>query len=84
MDEAPKIDRIVDELNQHRGPEASGQAATAQLHNWLQTLLARGGSDLLLVAGMPACIRAQGAVQKIGDVPLNGAEIEGAVLPALT
>ncbi|MGC2817320.1 MAG: PilT/PilU family type 4a pilus ATPase [Candidatus Acidiferrum sp.] len=84
MDEAPKIDRIVDELNQHRGPEASGQAATAQLHNWLQTLLARSGSDLLLVAGMPACIRAQGAVQKIGDVPLNGAEIEGAVLPALT
>ncbi|MGB2592484.1 MAG: PilT/PilU family type 4a pilus ATPase [Candidatus Acidiferrum sp.] len=84
MDEAPEIDRIVSELNQHRGPEASGQAATAQLHNWLQTLLARSGSDLLLVAGMPACIRAQGAVQKIGDVPLNGAEIEGAVLPALT
>lgn len=84
MDNAPEIDRIVNELNLHRGSDAVGQAATAQLDDWLHTLLSRSGSDLLLVAGMPACIRAQGAVQKIGDRALHGAEIEGAVLPALT
>lgn len=84
MDDAPEIDRIVNELNQRRAPGSAEQTGTSQLDALLQVLLARGGSDLLLVAGMPPCIRAQGAVQKIGDTALRGAEIEGAVLPALT
>lgn len=84
MAEAPEIDRIVNEFNQRRAPDSAEQAGTSQLDAWLQALLTRGGSDLLLVAGMPACIRMQGAVQKIGEVVLRGTEIEGMVLPALT
>ncbi|MGB2621357.1 MAG: PilT/PilU family type 4a pilus ATPase [Candidatus Acidiferrum sp.] len=84
MDEAPEIERIVDELDELREREGSEAASTAQLDDWLKTLIARGGSDLLLVAGAPACVRAKGAVQKIDNAPLDGAQIEAAVLPALT
>ncbi len=84
MDEAPEIDRIVSELNDLREPDEAEPASAAQLEVWLKTLIARGGSDLLLVAGAPACIRAKGVVQKIDARPLDGPEIEAAVLPALT
>lgn len=84
MDEAPEIDRIVNELNELREHEGSEPASAAQLDGWLRTLISRGGSDLLLVAGAPACIRAKGVVQKIEATPLHGPEIEAAVLPALT
>jgi twitching motility protein PilT len=84
MDEAPEIDRIVNELNELREREGSEPASTLQLDAWLKTLIARGGSDLLLVAGAPACIRTKGAVQKIDAAPLEGSEIEAAVLPALS
>src|ERR1700676_1922143 len=84
MDEAPEIDRIVNELNDLREQDGSEPASAVQLDAWLKTLIARGGSDLLLVAGAPACIRAKGVVQKIDARPLDGPEIEAAVLPALT
>jgi len=84
MGEAPEIDRIVNELNELREREGSEPASTLQLDAWLKTLIARGGSDLLLVAGAPACIRTKGAVQKIDAAPLEGSEIEAAVLPALS
>jgi twitching motility protein PilT len=84
MDEAPDIDSIVNELNELREREGSEAASTLQLDAWLKTLIARGGSDLLLVAGAPACIRTKGAVQKIDAAPLEGSEIEAAVLPALS
>ncbi len=84
MDEAPEIDRIVNELDELREEDGSERANAVQLDSWLKTLMARGGSDLLLVAGAPACIRAKGVVQKIETRPLHGTEIEAAVLPALT
>lgn len=58
--------------------------ATARLNGWLATLVARVGSDLLLIPGAPACIRFEGQVQNIDSAPLDGPEIEDAVLPALT
>ena len=84
MDEAPEIDRIVNELDELRDEDGSEPASAVQLDAWLKTLMARGGSDLLLVAGAPACIRVKGAVQKIDARSLDGQEIEAAVLPALT
>ena len=84
MDEAPEIDRIVNELNDLREQDGAEPASAVQLDGWLKALIARGGSDLLLVAGAPACIRAKGVVQKIDTRPLDGPEIEAAVLPALT
>lgn len=85
MDDAPEIGRMVNEPNDLRERDRSEPApGTLPLDGWLKTLLAQGGSDLLLVAGAAPCIRAKGAVEKIDDLPLHGAEIEAAVLPALT
>jgi twitching motility protein PilT len=55
-----------------------------KLHDFLQELLRRGGSDLLLVHGTAAAIRKNGEVEKIGDTPLDGSEIESLVEPILT
>ncbi len=56
---------------------------SAQLDSWLERLVARSGSDLLLVPHAPASMRMEGALVTIGDSPLTGDEIEAAVLPAL-
>jgi twitching motility protein PilT len=84
-DEPHDIDRLVLELNsavpaQARTP-ASGD--TARLEGWLRLLAARGGSDLLLVAGAPPAVRLDGKVVPLAEGPLDGDEIEEAVLPAL-
>ena len=56
---------------------------TRRLDSWLATLVERKGSDLLLVADAPACIRVEGQVQQIEFEPLTSAAIEEAVLPAV-
>jgi len=84
MDESGELNRLVRELNEGRGSEPADAAATARLDHWLTTLVARGGSDLLLVDKAPPCIRVQGEVRKIEPNSLDGAEIEAAVLPALS
>jgi twitching motility protein PilT len=64
----------------HGTSQASG---THRLDKWLSALVARAGSDLLLVAGVPASIRFEGEVRRLDGEKLSGAEIEAAVLPAL-
>jgi twitching motility protein PilT len=56
---------------------------SVQLNSWLEQLVSGNGSDLLLVPQAPASMRMEGALVAIGDHPLTGDEIEGAVLPAL-
>ena len=80
----PEIDRIARELNELHVTGDADSSASPRLHRWLQTLVARGGSDLLLVPGAPACIRLKGEVHKIESDPLDGPEIEAAVVPALS
>ena len=63
-------------------PEAP-EHETVQLNSWLEQLVSRNGSDLLLVPEAPAAVRVEGALIAIGDSPLTGDEIEGALLPAL-
>ena len=70
------------QTREYEEPEALG--SHQRLDGWLKTLVERGGSDLLLVPRAPASIRFEGEVQNIDEVPLDGAEIEAAVLPALT
>jgi twitching motility protein PilT len=55
-----------------------------KLCDFLRELLRLGGSDLLLVHGVGASIRKNGGVEKIGDVALDGLEIEALVQPVLT
>lgn len=59
-------------------------ADDTKLKALLQDLLDREGSDLLLVHGAAAAIRKNGEVEKIGDTPLDGSEIESLVQPILT
>jgi twitching motility protein PilT len=82
MDESGELNRLVQELNEGRDP--ADAAATARLDQWLTALVQKGGSDLLLVDAAPPCIRVQGEVRKIEANTLDGAEIEAAVLPALS
>ena len=68
-----------------RGGETKASSPPAlRLDQWLATLIAREGSDLLLIPGAPACIRFEGQVRAIEGGTLDGPEIEAAVVPALT
>jgi twitching motility protein PilT len=54
-----------------------------ELNRWLTQLVERRGSDLLLVADAPPCIRVDGQVVPLGAKNLVSDEIENAVTPAL-
>jgi twitching motility protein PilT len=79
MDESP-LDDIIDELNATR-PNRRRDAP--RLEEWLDALRGAGGSDLYLVAGIPPAIRVNGVITHLPEGPLDGEEIEDAVLPAL-
>lgn len=82
MDDSPKIELVRDVDD--RDIKLTDSLATARLDRWLATLVERGGSDLLLVHGAPACIRLKGEIITLDSRNLRGQEIESAVLPALT
>lgn len=84
MDITPDLDRIARELNERPERTHGESSATAPLDHWLETLVTRRGSDLLLVPGVPACILFDGSVRSIGIEPLDGPDIEATVVPALT
>jgi twitching motility protein PilT len=82
MAEGDEIDRLILEL--HSSGDGPGTASEAlRLEGWLRLVSARGGSDLLLVAGAPPSVRIDGRVHPLEDGPLDGVDVEGAVLPAL-
>ena len=64
--------------------EEEAGRSDGRLGRWLEELVGRRGSDLLLVAGAPPCIRIDGRVIPLAEPPLSGEEIEDAVLPALS
>ena len=82
MAETQDLNRLIQELNADAAPETAAENA-ARLTHWLEALLARKGSDLLLVAGAPPSIRVDGRVLALPEEPLSGDEIEETVLPAL-
>jgi twitching motility protein PilT len=78
------IDRLISELHASAGAPAGPAAGdTGRLERWLRTLHDAGGSDLLLVAGAAPSIRVDGRVRPLADGPLDGLDVEEAVLPAL-
>jgi twitching motility protein PilT len=79
------IDRLILELNATAPGEPAPVApgTTTRLDRWLQHVADKDGSDLLLVAGAPPSVRVKGAVIPLADGPLDGVDIEEAVLPAL-
>ena len=56
---------------------------SSRLEQWLVLLASRNGSDLLLVAGAPPSIRVDSKVIPLAEGPLDGLDIEEAVIPAL-
>lgn len=83
MDRQSNIEHVVTEM-QRGGETKASSSPTLRLDQWLATLIAREGSDLLLIPGAPACIRFEGQVRAIEGGTLDGPEIEAAVVPALT
>jgi twitching motility protein PilT len=83
VDETQDLNRLIQELNEVGRPADRVEEAT-RLIRWLEALLARRGSDLLLVAGAPASVRSDGRVLPLDEEPLSSEEIEEAVLPALS
>jgi twitching motility protein PilT len=78
------IDQLIAELHASSGGPVSPAAGdTGRLEGWLRLLAAAGGSDLLLVAGAPPSVRVDGRVRPLDEGPLDGLDIEEAVLPAL-
>ncbi len=86
MDETDDINRLIRELNAERpgsGAIAGETVEAVRLDRWLEELVRRAGSDLLLVAGAAPALRIDGSVTPLAAPPLSGEEIEEAVLPAL-
>jgi twitching motility protein PilT len=83
------LDAIVSELNADapaRARRAGDDAQLARLVSWLDQMVARSASDLLLVAGAPPSLRVDGAIAALDPAfggPLGSEEIEDAVVPAL-
>jgi twitching motility protein PilT len=82
VDEVEDINQLIRELNTDRAPGVEG-VSSVRLEAWLQMLVERGGSDLLLVAGAPPSLRVDGAITPLPSAPLSAEEIEEAVLPVL-
>jgi twitching motility protein PilT len=74
----------VRDFESHQSEESSDSSALFQLNQWLGILVSRHGSDLLLVPGAPACLLVEGEAHALDRQILEGAEIEEAVLPALS
>ena len=89
LDHSDDIDALIAELHasveQDAGDAstAGGSGDTARLDAWLRALVNAAGSDLLLVAGAPPSIRVDGRVRPLAEGPIDGAEIEEAVLSAM-
>jgi twitching motility protein PilT len=79
------LDELIRELNattpELQAPATAGD--TSRLDRWLRVVAAQNGTDLLLVAGASPSVRVDGRVLPLEEGPLDGVDIEEAVLPAL-
>src|SRR5216684_9041133 len=84
MHDSSDLDKVARSLASPDASASDDTTLTTRLDRWLAGLVSRRGSDLLLVQGAPPCIRVDGEVRKISSSPLDGPEVEEAVLPALS
>jgi twitching motility protein PilT len=96
--ETEDLNRLIAELNADSTPEmeAAGDDNSARaedaeflepdprLERWLSAMVARKATDLLLVADLPPVLRRGSSVEHLGSDRLEGADIERALLPAMT
>jgi twitching motility protein PilT len=84
VDEVEDLNELIRELNADRPARGGEGGSSIRLEGWLQTLVGKAGSDLLLVAGVPPAVRVDGRIAPLPHAPLSGDEIEEAVLPVLS
>ena len=77
------IDQLIAELHATADAASPATGDTGRLERWLRILADAGGSDLLLVPGAPPSIRVDGQVRPLADGPVDGVDVEEAILPAL-
>ena len=83
MSNPDDLDALVSELNAAVPQARSVDEQTARLRSWLEQVVERSASDLLLVPGAPPSLRIDGQIAPLLEGPLGGEEIEDAVEPAL-
>jgi len=77
------LDALVTELNSGVPGAMPARQETARLRSWLEHVVERGASDLLLVAGAPPSLRIDGLIQPLVEAPLGSEQIADAVVLAL-
>src|SRR5689334_13204508 len=77
------IEQLIAELHASAGAPAPAPGDTGRVERWLRLLVDLGGSDLLLVAGASPSVRVNGRIRPLAEGPIDGVDIEEAVLPAL-
>ncbi len=83
MADPDDLDALVTELNAG-APQARASGNQApRLNAWLEEVVGRSASDLLLVPGASPSLRVDGQIVPLLEGPLSGEEIEDAVTPAL-
>jgi len=80
---ADEAEREDFEVSPEPGSDVSA-TGDLRLDGWLAQLVARKGSDLLLVADAPPAVRRDADFQYLDAGKLTGPEIERAILPALS
>lgn len=83
MSDLDDLDALVSELNAGTPRATRGDPHAARLDRWLEEVVERNASDLLLVAGAPPSVRINGTVLPMLEGPLGSEEINDAVGPAL-
>jgi twitching motility protein PilT len=76
------IDALITELNASGGGARSSEGVL-RVESLLAEVIARRGSDLLLVAGSAPAIRVDGAIARLDGAILDGVDVEEAVVPLL-
>src|SRR5207247_1003882 len=74
------VDALVTELNAGLPRATPSHDETARLRSWLEHVVERGASDLLLIAGAPPSLRVDGVITPLLEAPLGSEEIADAVL----
>jgi len=74
------LDRLAAELEAH---DVDLPADATRFDEWLAVMAGRDASDLLLLAGEPPVLRVDGAVRRLGQGRLDGADVEQLIVPIL-
>ena len=84
MENPDDLDQLVLELNSSGSATAQPRSGDlTRIERWMRLMAEQGASDLLLVAGAPPSLRVDGRVHPLAEGPLDGTEIEDAVMPAI-